>query len=258
MRGALPKEGLLAAYDFSAPRLFVEASLEEGTRIALDRAQANYVLNVLRLKHGASLLVFNGRDGEWRATIAQDGRKSAELVAAEPTRPQVPPTDLIYLFAPLKHARLDYMVQKAVEMGVGALRPVFTRRTQASRINLDRMRANAIEAAEQCGILAVPSILPEEHFGRAVASLEADRLLVFCDEEGPVANPVEALGRVGEAGAKAAVLVGPEGGFTEDERALALRHPRVVRVSLGPRILRADTAAVAALAVVQAAIGDWR
>lgn len=204
------------------------------------------------------MLVFNGRDGEWRAVIAQDGRKSADLVVAEPTRAQTALNDLLYLFAPLKHARLDYMVQKAVEMGAGALRPVFTRRTQASRINLERMRANAIEAAEQCGILAVPEVLPEEDFGRAIESLDPERLLIFCDEDAPIANPVEALRSLRAAGTKAAVAVGPEGGFTDEERALALRHPRAVRLSLGPRILRADTAAVAALALVQAVIGDWR
>jgi 16S rRNA (uracil1498-N3)-methyltransferase len=150
------------------------------------------------------------------------------------------------------------MVQKAVEMGAGALRPVLTRRTQVARVNLERMRANAVEAAEQCGILLIPAVEPDEDFSAAVRSLEPERLVVFCDEDAPVANPVEALSSLrGHAGG-IAVLVGPEGGFAEDERALALRHPRVARLSLGPRILRADTAAVAALALVQAVLGDWR
>jgi 16S rRNA (uracil1498-N3)-methyltransferase len=247
----------LALYDFSAPRLFLDAPLAAGEVIALDRGQANYFLNVLRLKSGGSVLVFNGRDGEWRAEIAEAGRKAA-LVPKEQVRAQTPPGDLLYLFAPLKAARLDYMVQKAVEMGASALKPVVTRHTQVARVNRERMRANAIEAAEQCGILSIPQILPEEDLSRALGALEADRLLVFCDENAAIANPVEALSSLrGHAGG-IAVLIGPEGGFAAEERALALRHPRVARLSLGPRILRADTAAVAALAVVQAVLGDWR
>jgi 16S rRNA (uracil1498-N3)-methyltransferase len=248
----------VAAYDFSAPRLFLDAPLSAGTRIPLERGQANYLLNALRLKSGASVLVFNGRDGEWRASLAEEGRNSARLVVEKQLRKQTAPADLLYLFAPLKHARLAYMVQKAVEMGASALKPVFTRRTQASRVNLERMRANVVEAAEQCGILAVPEVLPGEHFAPALGGLEPDRLLVFCDEEAPVANPISAASEVLRLPAKIAVMVGPEGGFTDDERALALRHPWVVRLSLGPRILRADTAAVAALAIVQAVLGDWR
>jgi 16S rRNA (uracil1498-N3)-methyltransferase len=248
----------LASYDFSAPRLFIEAPLAAGQRVAVERTQANYLLNVLRLKEGDSILVFNGRDGEWRAELAQEGRRSAALRLVERVRSQTAPADLLYLFAPLKHARLDYMVQKAVEMGASAMQPVFTSRTQASRINRERMRTNVIEAAEQCGILSVPEVFAEEDFARALTGLAPDRLLVFCDEEAPVTNPGEALSRVGEQPGKIAVMVGPEGGFTEEERSLALRHPRVVRLSLGPRILRADTAAVAALALVGSVLGDWR
>jgi 16S rRNA (uracil1498-N3)-methyltransferase len=248
----------LATYDFSAPRLFVEAPLAAGRRVALERGQANYLLNVLRLKPGDGVLVFNGRDGEWRARLAEAGRKSADLVADGQVRPQTAPGDLLYLFAPLKAARLDYMVQKAVEMGASGLRPVFTRRTQATRVNLLRMRANVVEAAEQCGVINLPEVLPETGLGHALGGLEAERLLVFCDEEAPAAEPVRALSEAGAPTAGIAVLVGPEGGFTDEERALALRQPRVVRLSLGPRILRADTAAVAALALVQAVLGDWR
>ena len=213
---------------------------------------------MLRLGTSAPVLAFNGRDGEWRAAVFAEGRKSAELRPVEQTRPQTSPSDLLFLFAPLKHARLDYMVQKAVEMGVGALKPVFTARTQASRVNLERMRANAIEAAEQCGILAVPAILPDEPFGSALKGIENDRLLVFCDENAPLTNPIRALEQVGNIPAKLAVIVGPEGGFTEEERALVLGHPNSVRVSLGPRVLRADTAAVAVLALIGATLGDWR
>jgi len=204
------------------------------------------------------VLVFNGRDGEWRAALAGEGRKSADLQVLEQTRPQTPPSDLLYLFAPLKHARLDYMVQKAVEMGAGALKPVFTARTQASRVNLERMRANVVEAAEQCGILALPAVLPDEPFAAAFRAIGGDHVVLFCDEDTPVSNPLQALDRARNIPAKLAVVVGPEGGFTDEERALVLGHPNAVRISLGPRVLRADTAAVAALALVQAALGDWR
>lgn len=248
----------MASYDFSAPRLFVEVPLDDGVRLALDRAQANYLLNVLRLKAGENVLVFNGRDGEWRAELAIEGRRTAELRLVEPTRSQTVPNDLLYLFAPLKHARLDYMAQKAVEMGVGALKPIFTRRTQVSRVNRERLRANAVEAAEQCGILAVPEVLEEQDLGSALAALEPDRLLIFCDEDAPQTNPVLALESVRHRALKIAVAVGPEGGFTQEERALFAARSGGLRLSLGPRILRADTAAVAVLALVQAVLGDWR
>jgi 16S rRNA (uracil1498-N3)-methyltransferase len=150
------------------------------------------------------------------------------------------------------------MVQKAVEMGAGVLRPVFTRRTQSTRVNLERMRANVIEAAEQCGILSIPAVLEETDLPAALAALEADRVLIFCDESAPVANPMAALEPLGNKQAKIAVIVGPEGGFTDEERARVAARENCVRVSLGPRILRADTAAVAALAVVQSVLGDWR
>lgn len=251
----------MAEYDFNAPRLFLDAPLAEGGRVPLDRGQANYLLNVLRLKAGEAVLVFNGRDGEWKAEVAVEGRKAADLVCVTRTREQTSPPDLIYAFAPLKHARLDYMVQKAVEMGAGILQPVLTRRTQSTRVNLERMRSNAIEAAEQCGILGLPEIREEMNFDKFINGLESDRLLVFCDEDAPVGNPVQALQKAMEPGgnsaAKFAVVVGPEGGFVDQERALAAAHGRCIRVSLGPRILRADTAAVAALAVVQSVLGDW-
>jgi 16S rRNA (uracil1498-N3)-methyltransferase len=248
----------MAAYDFSAPRLFLDRPLGPGARTPLDRAQANYLLNVLRLRRGESVLVFNGRDGEWRAEVQGEGRKDADLVAVEQVRAQTRAPDLLYLFAPLKHARLDYMVQKAVEMGAGALRAVVTRRTQSARVNLERMRANVIEAAEQCGILSIPAVLEAADLTTALAALEPERLLVFCDERAPVANPLAALEPLGNNIPKIAVIVGPEGGFTDEERTRVAARENSVRVSLGPRILRADTAAVAALAVVQTALGDWR
>lgn len=247
----------MAEYDFNAPRLFVDAPLQAGARIALDRGQANYLLNVLRLKAGESVLIFNGRDGEWRAEVSVEGRKSADLVCVAQTRGQAPAPDIIYAFAPLKHARLDYMVQKAVEMGAGVLQPVLTHRTQASRVNLERMRSNVVEAAEQCGILSIPEVREEQNLERFLKGLERNRLVVFCDEHAPVSNPVEALAKLGNNQAGLAVIVGPEGGFTDQERALVAAHERCVCVSLGPRILRADTAAVAALAIVQSVLGDW-
>lgn len=243
--------------DFRAPRLFVDAPLREGVRITLERNQSNYLGNVLRLGSGESILVFNGRDGEWRAQI--EGRKRPDgLTIAAQTRPQDRLPDIAYVFAPLKHARLDYMVQKAVEMGASRLQPVLTRHTQVSRVNGERMRANVIEAAEQCGILSLADVAEPVALDRYLGAREQTRLLVFCDEATEVADPLLALqqGLADTAGID--ILIGPEGGFAEDERALLLRQPRTLSLSLGPRILRADTAGVAALALVQAALGDWR
>ncbi len=247
----------MAEFDFRAPRLFVDAALREGERLALERNQSNYLGNVLRLAAGDTILVFNGRDGEWRAAI--EGRKRPDqLTIVARTRPQDRLPDIAYVFAPLKHARLDYMVQKAVEMGASLLQPVLTRHTQVSRVNGERMRANVIEAAEQCGILSVAEVAEPVALDRYLDRRDASRLLVFCDEASEVENPIEALrGGVTAAGG-IDVLIGPEGGFAEEERALLLRQPRTLRLSLGPRILRADTAGVAALALVQAALGDWR
>jgi 16S rRNA (uracil1498-N3)-methyltransferase len=243
-------------YDFRTPRLFVEAELAPGTRVTLDKAQANYLGNVLRLEGGDPVLVFNGRDGEWRAALQREGRKSVWLDVAARTREQDRSADLHYLFAPLKHARLDYMVQKAVELGASRLQPVVTRHTQAARVNLERMRANAIEAAEQCGILNLCDVTDALPLPKALAQREADRVLVFCDEDAEIRDPVAALSGIARD-TPVAVLVGPEGGFAEEERALLLREKNVVRLALGPRILRADTAAVAALALVQTVLGDW-
>lgn len=249
----------MASYDFNAPRLFVDAPLAAGGDVPLDKAQSNYLGNVLRLGAGDTVLVFNGRDGEWRATIAAAGKKALMLRPDEMVRPQPPSADLHYLFAPLKHARLDYMVQKAVEMGASRLAPVITRRTQATRVNLERMRANAVEAAEQCGILSLPEVAEDMRLPEALAALAPKRLLVFCDEAAEVVGPLRALAAVQAMPAPPlAVLIGPEGGFDPQERALLLARPNVLRLSLGPRILRADTAAVAALALVQSVLGDWR
>lgn len=241
--------------DFSKHRLYCDAALAPGAVLELARDQANYLLNVLRLRGGDTILAFNGRDGEWLCAIRAEGRKQASLEALRQARAQPAAPDLVYLFAPLKHARLDYMAQKAVEMGAGVLQPVLTRFTQVSRINLERLAANAVEAAEQCGILSLPQIRPEQPLAAALAALEPERLLIFCDEALEAQSPLQAL--QGASRGPLAVLIGPEGGFDESERALILRRERTLRLSLGPRILRADTAAVAALALVQAALGDW-
>ncbi len=259
----------MARADFRSPRLHVEDALAADATIALGKPQAHYLRNVLRLEAGDPVLVFNGRDGEWRATIAGTSKRPA-LTVTEQTREQTAPLDLHYLFAPLKHERLDYMVQKAVEMGVSRLQPVLTRHVQMHRVNLDRMRANAIEAAEQCGILNLPAIGEPRPFDDVIAARKPERLLVFCDEGAEVKDPIAALAAArakpsavvpvaaAEGGQPIAVLVGPEGGFAEEERAALLKLPNLVRLSLGPRILRADTAAVAALALVQAVLGDWK
>lgn len=246
----------MGKYDFAANRLFVDAPLGEDATVRLDAEAANYLLNVLRLDEGADILVFNGRDGEWRAEIVERAKRSCVLACREQIRAQEGGPDIEYLFAPLKRSRLDYMVQKATEMGVARLRPVLTQHTVAERVNLERMRANAIEAAEQCGILRVPEVSEPEKLDKALDRWDAARTLIFCDEAAEVTSPLEAL--KGAAGRKLAVLVGPEGGFSDGEQKLLRGKPYTLAISLGPRILRADTAAVAALAVVNAVAGDWR
>jgi 16S rRNA (uracil1498-N3)-methyltransferase len=255
-------------YDFRTPRVHVDQPLSSGGKIAFDAGQANHLRNVLRCKPGDPVLLFNGRDGEWLADLAGTGKRTLTAEVGERTREQPPSADLHFLFAPLKHARLDYLVQKAVEMGASRLQPVLTQHTQVARVNLDRMRANAIEAAQQCGVLNLPSIGEPTGFQTIAGAAKADRLLIFCDEDAEVSDPVAALAAVRPAssallpagtpaGLPLAVLIGPEGGFAEEERAALLKRPNTMRLALGPRILRADTAAVAALALVQAVLGDW-
>jgi 16S rRNA (uracil1498-N3)-methyltransferase len=249
----------MTGFDFRAPRLFVRAPLAAGARINLDRGQANYLVNVLRMKDGSEILVFNGRDGEWTARLAAEGRKSWRLEAGAAVRAQPAAPDLHYLFAPLKQARLDYMVQKAVEMGAGRLRPVITRHGQVARLNRARVEANAIEAAEQCGILSIPVIddpVPLATLLDGWGEAEPGRRIVFCDEGEARADPLAILAALKPS--PLAVLVGPEGGFAAEERGRLRTLPFVTALPLGPRILRADTAAIAALALVQAALGDWQ
>ena len=246
----------MARTDFRTPRLYVDQPLARDAEVKLDPQQTNYLVNVLRFGSGARVLLFNGRDGEFSASLAASSRKAALLVVGARTRAQEAPPDVDYLFAPLKHARLDYMAQKGVEMGARRLRPVITRHTQVARVNLERLRLNAIEACEQCGVIWTPEITPVEPLGEALKRWPSERLLVFCDEEAEMASPLDALAGARRDGG-VGLLIGPEGGFDEDERAAILSLPRVVRLSLGPRILRADTASVAALALIQATLGDW-
>ena len=241
--------------NFRMQRLFIDAPLSKGAAVEASADQFNYLANVLRMEEGAEILVFNGRDGEWKASLSFPTRKRILLTASDETRPQPAPCDLHYLFAPLKVDRMDYLVQKAVEMGAGLLQPVMTQHVQGRITNLDKIRANVIEAAEQCGILAVPEVCETVKLERLLVGWEKDRRLIFCDEDADTNNPMAKLAGITEK--KLGLLVGPEGGFSDEERRTLRALTFVTAIPLGPRILRADTAAVAALAVIQATIGDW-
>ncbi len=241
--------------NYKMQRLFVPQDLSAGTQLDAAPEQSHYLLHVLRMADGAELLLFNGRDGEWLARIAGKTKKAVTLAAVEQTRPQPAAPDLVYCFAPLKVGRLDYLVQKAVEMGAGVLQPVITQHTQNAKAGADRMAANIVEAAEQCGVLAVPELREPMKFERLLAGWDPGRRLIFCDEDASTDNPLPALQAIGEK--RLALLIGPEGGFSDDERRTLRALPFVTAIPLGPRILRADTAAVAALALVQATLGDW-
>jgi len=241
--------------NYKMQRLFVPQDLGPGASIDASPEQSRYLMHVMRMAEGAELLVFNGRDGEWLARVAVKSKKAVRLETVEQTRPQPAPCDLVYCFAPLKVGRLDYLVQKAVEMGAGVLQPVITQHTQLAKVGTDRLRANAIEAAEQCGILAIPDVREARKFPSLLADWDKDRRLIFCDESAETNNPLAALQAIRET--RIGLLVGPEGGFSDEERKQLRALPFVTAIPLGPRILRADTAAVAALAVIQASIGDW-
>lgn len=241
-------------------RLFVDQPLQEGGLIALEKDQSSYLLSVMRLNEGDQISVFNGCDGEWIGEIVKRSKKLADLQLIEQLRPQTAPQKLHYIFAPLKRARLDYMVQKAVELGVSRLTPVITQHTNVDRVNLDRMKANAIEAAEQCGILSLPQIDNPVKLSHLIdewpASESEEKQLVFCDESLAAGGPLADLASL--SGNDISVLIGPEGGFSDIERDLLVSQRFVKAISLGPRIMRADTAAVAALALVNAVKGDWQ
>lgn len=241
--------------DSKLRRVFVEGDLSVGQALALDRSQSNHLLTVLRLKAGDCILIFNGRHGEFRARIEPQGRKSAIVVPENRTRPQTARPDLQLLFAPIKQTRMEYLIQKAVELGVGVLKPVATQHTQNTRLKAHKLQSYAIEAAEQCGTLTLPEIRDIGPLTEVLGQEHQDRHLVFCDESAPLANPLAAL--QSSKGARISILIGPEGGFSNGERARLASHKNVTRIALGPRVLRADTAAVAVLALVQAVTGDW-
>ncbi|WP_332718606.1 16S rRNA (uracil(1498)-N(3))-methyltransferase [Pelagibacterium mangrovi] len=238
------------------PRLFVEVPLSEGAEIALDKDQTNHLVNVLRRGAGDNCVVFNGKDGAFLANIVQAGKKLVSLRLVERSAEQTPANDLWFGFAPIK--RLDYEIQKATEMGAGIIQPVITRYVQNPRLNPVKLKAHAIEAAQQCEVLSMPEIGPEVGFEKLISSwkeVHGDRVLVFCDEAAASSSPLETLGTL--KGKRLGLLIGPEGGFADEERDRLLGSDFVVPISLGPRILRADTAAVAALALIQATTGDW-
>jgi len=243
----------------SFARLFVTADLRSGASLTLGHEQTSYLVSVLRMKAGDSLILFNGRDGAWLARITDPHRKGVTVELVVQTAHQTPASDLWFGFAPLKTGRLDYLVQKATEMGAGTIQPVITRYTQVSKLKADKLFANIIEAAEQCEVLTVPTLGDEIGLAELLKDwrqVHGLRRLVFCDEAAPSASPARQLDWL--EGLPVGLLIGPEGGFSEDERQMLLAQPFVIPISLGPRILRADTAAVAALALVQATIGDWR
>ena len=235
----------------SLPRLFVRTPLDEGATVELDTNQANYLGNVMRLGPGAELLVFDGRSGEWLARIADAGKKRMTLAVERRTREPETIPDIWLAFAPVKRAQTDWLVEKATELGVARLLPVMTQRTVAERVKLERLESIAIEAAEQCGRTRLPDIAEPLTLKQLLAARE-ERLLYFADEAGgePLADALDP--------GPALILTGPEGGFTDEERAAIRAAPSAVAVSLGPRILRAETAALAALAAFMAIAGDWR
>ncbi len=234
-------------------RLYVDQPLSGGQAVALTRDQAHYLFGVMRLTVGGAVLLFNGRDGEWRADVAEAGKRGGVLVCAEQTRPLQLPPDLWLLFAPIKKARTDFIVEKATEMGAARILPVQTAFTNSERIRQDRLQAHAVEAAEQCGGTYVPEVGDLQKLDRVLSDWPEDRHLMFCDEaEAGAARALASATR-----GPWAILIGPEGGFSEAERARLAAMPQAHVVSLGPRILRADTAAVAALTLWQMQLGDW-
>jgi 16S rRNA (uracil1498-N3)-methyltransferase len=237
-------------------RLFVEHPLGQGQPVPLSQDQAHYLFGVMRLGVGAAVLLFNGQDGEWRAEVAEAGKRGGILICEVQTKPLQVPPDLWLLFAPIKKARTDFIVEKAVEMGVARIMPVQTQHTHADRIRQDKLQAHAMEAAEQCGATVVPQVAELAGLEKVLAGWDASRRILWCDE-GLAGGPFALTGGAAVRGAPWAILIGPEGGFSEREQARLRGMPSVVPVSLGPRILRADTAAVAALTLWQLALGDW-
>lgn len=234
-------------------RLYVDQPLAPGQAVAVSADQAHYLFNVMRLTRGAAVALFNGRDGEWRAEVAEAGKRGGILICATQTAALRLPPDLWLAFAPIKKARTDFIVEKATELGAARIIPVQTRHTNAERIRQDRLQAHALEAAEQCGATFVPEVCDLTSLDKFLASLSPDRKLLWCDE----AMVGQAPALPGTKGEKWAILIGPEGGFSVDEQQRLRALPQIHPTALGPRILRADTAAVAALTLWQASLGDW-
>ena len=244
-------------------RLYVEEGLAGGTSLTLGKNQSHYLVNVLRMGGGERVLLFNGRDGEWAARLVEAHKKGCVLELEGRTRPQEPLPDIWLLFAPVKRARLDFIAQKATEMGAAVIQPVLTERTVVTRLKDERLQANAVEAAEQCGLVAVPEVREAARLGDLLPAwgrIAPGRTIIFCDENmGPGATH-EALARLAaerRSGSPLAVLIGPEGGFSSAERDMLRKRSDTLAISLGPRIMRADTAAIAGLAVVGLMLGDW-
>ena len=237
----------------SKVRLYVDQPLGKGQTVSLTKEQAHYLFGVMRLAAGAVMSLFNGHDGEWDAEVAEAGKKGGSLLCTEQTRPLQMPPDLWLLFAPIKKERTDFIVEKAVELGAGRIVPVQTEFTNSGRVKQDRFQAHAVEAAEQCGGTFVPEVAEMERLGRLLDTWPTDRRLMFCDET--MLGAATAL--AGQSRGPWAIRIGPEGGFSEAERTRLRALPYALSVSLGPRILRADTAAVAALTLWQSALGDW-
>ena len=240
-------------------RLFLDADFDSGISLSPTSDQQHYLTTVMRLDAGAAVAVFNGRDGEWLAQIEKTGRRSCNLTLERPLRPQKASPDMWLMFAPVKKARLDFIAEKASEMGCRCIWPVRTGHTQVSRVNTDRMLANAIEAAEQTERLDIADIRDFTPLAEALTALEDDRKLIFCDEAAAGQSTDNAIDVLKAAGPmpRAAILIGPEGGFSDDERTMLASRQNCLKVSLGPRILRADTAAIAALTCFQSICGDW-
>ncbi len=234
-------------------RLYVEQALGAGQSVRLERDSAHYLFGVMRMSVGDPVLLFNGQDGEWRCIVAQAGKRAGELVCQEQTKPRQMPPDLWLIFAPIKKARTDFIVEKAAEMGAARIMPVQTEFTNSERIRQDRLQAHAVEAAEQCGGTFVPEVTDLQKLDKLLLNWPDNRQLMFCDE----AEVGSAKRLTSVSGDKWAILIGPEGGFSDAERRRLSAHPNAHVVALGPRILRADTAVVAAMTVWQQALGDW-
>ena len=236
-------------------RLYVEHSLGPGQPVPLTRDQAHYLFGVMRLGVGAPVALFNGRDGEWMAEVAEAGKRSGTLEARAQSAPLRAPPDLWLLFAPIKKARTDFIVEKATELGAARIMPVQTDFTNAERVRQDRLQAHAVEAAEQCGGTVVPEVCDLQKLDKVLASWPEDRQLLFCDEA--QAGQAQVLPSGGATDGGWAILIGPEGGFSAVERKRLAALDFAHTISLGPRILRADTAAVAAITLWQQTMGDW-